>query len=141
MGNLLIGKKIVDVKIATDKQALLFLSDNGDELIARTDGDCCSYSWIETVEMPALGIPFKVIGIEDLDLPGSDGNHHDYDCLSVYGAKITTDKGEMVIDYRNSSNGYYGGNIVWPNDDEYSYFYGGVHGQNESSLEWTEIEE
>lgn len=141
MSNLLIGKKITDVKIATDKQALLFVSDSGEELIARTDGDCCSYSWIETVEMPALGLPFTVIAIDDLDLPGSDDNHPEHECLTVYGAKIATDKGEMIIDYRNESNGYYGGSIEWPNDDEYSYFYGGVHGQNASSLEWTEIEE
>lgn len=141
MGNLLIGKNIVDVKIASDKQALLFVTDGGEQLIARTDGDCCSYSWIETVEMPALGLPFSIIAIDDLELPGSDDNHPDHDCLAVYGAKITTDKGDMVIDYRNASNGYYGGDIVWPNDDEYSYFYGGVDGQNESSLEWTEIED
>ena len=141
MGNLLIGKNIVDVKIATDKQALLFISDDNEELIARTDGDCCSYSWIESIEMPALGFPFTVIEIESLDLPGSDDNHPDHDCLTVYGAKITTNKGEMIIDYRNASNGYYGGDIIWPNDDEYSYFYGGVHGQNVSSLEWTGIEE
>lgn len=138
MTNLLIGKKIVDVKIAVDKQAMLFVSEDGAEFIARTDGDCCSYSWIENVEMPALGFPFKVIAIDDLDLPGSQNDHPDYDCLSVYGAKVVTDKGEMVIDYRNSSNGYYGGNISWPGD---KYFYGGVHGQNESSLEWIEIEE
>ena len=28
--------------------------------------------------------------------------------------KITTDRGEIVIDYRNSSNGYYGGNLTGP---------------------------
>lgn len=141
MSNLLIGKKIVDVKIADDKMALLFVSDSGEQLIARTDGDCCSHSWIESVEMPALGLPFTVVSVDDLDLPGSDDDHPDYECLAVYGAKIITDKGEMIIDYRNSSNGYYGGNIVWPNDDEYSYFYGGVYGQNDSSLQWVEIEE
>lgn len=141
MGNLLLGKKIVDLKIATDKMALLFICSSGEELVARTDGDCCSNSWIETVELPALGFPFTIIKIDDLDLPGSCDDHPDLECLAVYGAKISTDKGDMVVDYRNSSNGYYGGNIVWPNDDEYSYFYGGVYGQNESLLEWTEIEE
>ena len=55
----------------------------------------------------------------------------------AYGVKITTDKGHIVIDYRNASNGYYGGNLSWPDD---SYFYGGVHGQNESNEEWVDIE-
>ena len=43
----------------------------------------------------------------------------------------------MVIDYRNNSNGYYGGEIVWPGED----FYGGVYGQNESNMDWRDIEE
>lgn len=141
MTNKLIDKTIVDVKIASDKQAMLFVTDSGDEFIVRTDGDCCSYSWIESVEMPALGLPFKIIDVQDLDMPDL-GEMPDREVVTYYGAKIITDKGEMIIDYRNDSNGYYGGSICWPvTDDEYSYFYGGVHGQNDSSLEWQEIEE
>ncbi len=141
MTNKLIGKKIVDVKIASDKQAMLFVDDSGNEFIVRTDGDCCSYTWIESVEMPALGLPFTIINVEDLDMPDL-GDMPDKEVVAYYGAKITTDKGDMVIDYRNDSNGYYGGDIVWPvTDDEYSYFYGGVYQQNISSEEWEDIEE
>ena len=32
-------------------------------------------------------------------------------CVAYYGLKITTDNGRAVIDYRNSSNGYYGGSL------------------------------
>jgi len=31
------------------------------------------------------------------------------DCVAYYGLKITTEKGRAMIDYRNDSNGYYGG--------------------------------
>jgi hypothetical protein len=137
MENLLIGKKIVDVKIADDKEALLFVTDAGENIIVRVDADCCSSTWIETVELPALGFPFMVIACDDLDM-NKEVEEIDWECIRYYGAKITTDKGDMVIDYRNSSNGYYGGNIVWPGD---SYFYGGVHGQNVSSMNWVNIEE
>lgn len=140
MSNLLIGKVINDMRIASDQQAILFVCNNGEQLVARVDGDCCSYSWIENIEMPALGFPFTILSIDDLDLPGSDDNHPEHDCLQVYGAKIITDKGEMIIDYRNAPNGYYGGNMVWP-DDEDSYFYGGVHGQNVSNEDWQPITE
>ena len=38
----------------------------------------------------------------------------DPDEVEFYGLSIKTDKGEIVIDYRNSSNGYYGGSLCWP---------------------------
>lgn len=136
MGNLLIGKKVVDVKIADDEQAMLFVTDDGQHLVVQVDADCCSYTWIESVEMPALGLPFNVISCEDLDMPDL-GDIPGCDFVQYYGAKIITDKGEMIIDYRNDSNGYYGGNIVWPGDD---CFYGGVYGQNNSSMDWVDVE-
>jgi hypothetical protein len=137
MGNLLINKNIVDVKIAADKEAMLFVTDGGERLVARVDADCCSHTWIESVEMPALGLPFTILSCENLDM-GREPEEIDYDYIQYYGAKIITTKGEMVIDYRNSSNGYYGGDIVWPGDE---YFYGGVHGQNVSSEGWIGVEE
>lgn len=137
MANLLVGKKIVDVKIAEDKEAMLFVTDSGDNLIVQVDADCCSHTWIESVELPALGLPFTVIACDDLDM-GKEPEEIDYDYVQFYGAKITTDKGDLVIDYRNSSNGYYGGSVVWPGDE---YFYGGVFGQNVSECVWMEIAE
>lgn len=137
MENKLIGKKIVDVKIAEDKLAMLFVCDNGEELVVRVDADCCSYTWIESVELPALGFPFTVIACDDLDMNKEPLENEEYECLQFYGAKITTDKGDMVIDYRNDSNGYYGGDIVWPGEG----FYGGVYGQNESNMNWRDVEE
>ena len=137
MENKLVGKKIVDVKIAEDKLAMLFVCDNGEELVVRVDADCCSYTWIESVELPALGFPFTVIACDDLDMNKEPLENEEYECLQFYGAKITTDKGDMVIDYRNDSNGYYGGDIVWPGEG----FYGGVYGQNESNMDWRDIEE
>jgi hypothetical protein len=136
MENKLIGKKIVDVKIAEDKEAMLFVCDDGEQLVVRVDADCCSYTWIESVEMPALGLPFTIIECVDLDMPDL-GDMPDCDFVQYYGAKLITDKGDMVIDYRNDSNGYYGGSIVWPGDR----FYGGVYGQNDSNMDWRDIEE
>lgn len=137
MENLLIGKKITEVKIADDKEAMLFVCEGGEQLVVRVDADCCSYTWIESVEMPALGLPFTIINCHDLDMPDL-GDIDGCEVVAYYGAKIITDKGDMVIDYRNDSNGYYGGSIVWPGDN---YFYGGVYGQNDSTMNWVDIEE
>lgn len=138
MRNSLINKTIVEVKIADDKEAMLFITDKGDRLIVRVDADCCSHTWIESVEMPALGLPFVILSCEDLAID-KESEWVDYDYVQFYGAKIVTTKGELVIDYRNSSNGYYGGNVVWPGDD--IRFYGGVYGQNVSDEVWLDVEE
>ncbi len=138
MNNLLLNKKIVKMQIASDKKALLFVTDDGQQLIVRVDADCYSHTWIESVELPALGFPFTVIACDDLDMNKEPLANEEYDYLQFYGAKITTDKGDLVIDYRNSSNGYYGGSIVWPGED---YFYGGVFGQNISDEEWEDIQD
>lgn len=136
MKNLLIGKTIVSMKIAADKEAILFVTDAGDDLIVKVDADCCSHTWVEAIELPALGFPFVIGSVEDLELNAdldTQGGE-----LQFYGAKIVTDKGDMIIDYRNESNGYYGGSICWPGD---GYFYGGVYSQNVSAQEWVEIQD
>lgn len=138
MPNALLNKSIQSVKISPDRQALLFIDTNGGEYVVPVDADCCSHTWIESVELPALGFPFDIIKFDDLDLPGSDDNHPEHDCLQVYGVKLTTSKGDMVIDFRNSSNGYYGGSICWPDDDpDRSRFFPSA----ENYGRWEEIEE
>jgi len=134
MGNFMNGKLITGIKIADDKKAILFVCDDGNH-IAKADGDCCSSTWIESIEAPALGFPCKVLDVSDVDL-GDDGED-DGEFIAHYGCKITTDKGDIVIDYRNESNGYYGGDLSWPDS---SYFYGGVYGQNISSENWIDVD-
>ena len=130
----LVGKTINKIMISDDKKALLFQTDSG-EVIAKADGDCCSNTWIESVELPARGFPAKVLAVEDIEMPDL-GSPDEYECIAYYGYKITTDRGHIVIDYRNESNGYYGGNLSWPDDN---YFYGGVYGQNLSTERWVDI--
>jgi hypothetical protein len=125
--SVLVGKMLSKVELAADKKAVRFTVD-GDEVVAKCDGDCCSDTWIESVEMPAGGLPAKILAAEDLNLPQSSNE------LALYGLKLTTDKGDLVLDYRNESNGYYGGNLSWPGESH----YGGVYGQNNSKEEWQE---
>lgn len=132
--NMLVGRTILQIQLAADREAIRFVTDQG-EVIARCDADCCSHTWIEHIEFPALGFPALVISAEDLNLDKPD-SWDDGDCISFYGFAIRTDKGDMVIDYRNSSNGYYGGSLEWPDS---KYFYGGVYGQNISEQEWQDI--
>lgn len=126
--SILVGKTLTQVELATDKKAIRFTVD-GETVVALCDGDCCSDTWIESVEMPAGGLPALILEATDLDLPSQPNG---YELIQCYGLKLTTDKGDLVLDYRNESNGYYGGNLSWPGE----YHYGGVYGQNESKEEW-----
>lgn len=128
MANALVGKKLASIQISSDREALRFICEDG-EVIARCDADCCSHTWVEAIENSA-SLPAVVVSVEDIDL-NTDADDQAGE-LAFYGCKITTDRGHIVIDYRNESNGYYGGNLVWPDES----FYGGVYGQNVSNEEW-----
>lgn len=132
----LVGKILKGVMLADDRKALRFDTVDGGEIIVRVDGDCCSDSWVEGIELPALGFPCVVLEVNELDLADRDIIYED-GVTAMYGCQIKTTSGDMVIDYRNDSNGYYGGNLCWDDDD----FYGGVFGQNVSTMNWQEVTE
>ena len=132
--NILINRTIEKIQIAEDKLAINFVTSEG-EVLVRVDADCCSYTWIEHIELPALGFPALVVAVNDLEMPDL-GNMEEYEVIAYYGCKISTDKGDIVIDYRNSSNGYYGGSLSWPTDD---YYYGGVYSQAVSENNWIDV--
>lgn len=136
--NPLIGKTLVGIDVAKDRMSLRFNVSEGDPVIALCDADCCSLTWVEGVELPALGFPALVTAVDDLELPQDDKPtkyQESTDVVAYYGLKISTDRGEIVIDYRNDSNGYYGGSLSWPDE----YFYGGVYKQNVSKAEWEPV--
>ena len=139
MSNILVGRRVLAVQMASDKKAIRFDTDKG-EVIARMDGDCCSSTWVEGIEGYDALIGEEVLTAEDIEMPDL-GSPDEYDVIAYYGFKITTRKGTCVIDYRNESNGYYGGNISWPEPEgKYEYFYGGVHDQNVSDNDWKELQ-
>lgn len=84
------------------------------------EGDCCSDTWIESVIEESALIGHTILSVEDISLPdgtsanGNDRTTHGFyeDEMTFYALAITTDRGKCVIDYRNSSNGYYGGSMI-----------------------------
>jgi hypothetical protein len=109
-------KVITGISLAPDRESIRFDMEDG-FIVAYVRADCCSYTWIEHVELPALGFPAQVISVKDLDMPDVGDNsefYKDPDVLAFYGLQIHTSRGEIVIDYRNDSNGYYGGSLEFP---------------------------
>lgn len=132
--NILVGKTLTAIHLAEDKEALKFDVEGGESVVARCAADCCSYTWVEHITLPALGFPCKVLRADDVDMPDL-GDVPGMDCVQYYGFKIETDKGDILIDYRNESNGYYGGSLSWPGQR----FYGGVYKQNVPNEAWQPV--
>lgn len=139
----LIGKTIVGVDLAEDRGAIRFRLADGGALVYLADGDCCSYTWIEGVDDPAALLG-TVVQTENLEMPEGPVSefHPNTDSVSFYGVKVTTANGRCVIDFRNDSNGYYGGSLEGPYAEDGSWLGGdGYHvfGQNKSAQQWAPL--
>ena len=107
----LVGRRILEVLVSKDREYLRLVTDQG-PLTYYAEGDCCSSTWIESIDDPQalLGVVQKVENLPMPDLGSVATPYCPYpDSVDYYGLKITTDAGRAVIDYRNNSNGYYGG--------------------------------
>lgn len=110
----LLGKTITAYQLSQDSSSITFTLLGHNPVTLQTEGDCCSVTWIESIDTPdnLLGV---VTGVEHIDMPKL-GDIKTTKCLSpqhiqYYGLRITTTKGTTVIDYRNNSNGPYGGRL------------------------------
>lgn len=107
-----IGKIITSYSLSSDRGRLSLTFADNSVLNLTAYGDCCSHTWIESIDNEAA-LKGKVFEIDEIDMPdlGSVGTpyHPCVDCVSYYGLRIVTENGHCVIDYRNDSNGYYGG--------------------------------
>lgn len=107
----LVGKTIKKIELFNDQRGVEFVTDTG-TVTAFCVGECCSQTWVENINMAARGLPAKVIDVENIPMPNL-GAIPNRDVVIYYGLQITTDRGHIVIDYRNDSNGYYGGYLTW----------------------------
>lgn len=142
----LIGKKIKSLAFSKDRQTLTIQTSvvrsardrvcDGAERDYRFDttADCCSSTWWDGIDDENNLIGGIVINAEDIPMPerpcrncGSRHSHtgavpfrkyesNPHDVVAYYGVKITTDRGIAVIDFRNDSNGYYGGDYELVDD-------------------------
>jgi hypothetical protein len=118
----MIGKRLESVCLTDDKSEIRFTFK--DETIRRfcVEGDCCSESWIEHLELPDEINGSVILSISEGNDTPWDGHVCDekvdfnrkcgHDFLSVYNQIFSTDKGNIVLEFRNNSNGYYGGYLV-----------------------------
>lgn len=108
------GRTILGVELIKDAgdEHLRFDTPEG-PVYFEVYGDCCSRSWVEHLTVPDDIAGASVIGADakDLDDKAID-DHPDLDCLQFYEESVRTNKGDIIIEFRNSSNGYYGGELI-----------------------------
>lgn len=109
------GRVVWRVRKTPDGDRLLVDLVGGTTLRYEAEGDCCSQSWVEHIEAPPdLGQGALVTGVDESSGAEPYGSHHcdrdcEHDVLEVYNTTIHTTRGDIVVEYRNDSNGYYGG--------------------------------
>lgn len=115
------GKVLEEVKLSPDKSRILFMFKDGHSQAFSVKGECCSDSWIEHLEMPGDIDGATFLSAEESDTITQDHSDHDdneggYQSISVYNTVFHTDRGDIVLEFRNSSNGYYGGYLIPDHD-------------------------
>lgn len=103
----LIGKTVVELFVVEDNE-IIFKTTEGRLLSYCVEGDCCSHSYYYEVNGIHNLLNSEIVEIEQKDLGGAIPKPGE-DCVEAYGITILTRKGHCDIEFRNDSNGYYGG--------------------------------
>jgi len=100
-----------------DKNYLVFLNKTGQWVYSPED-DCCSTSSFKSIENAENIINEWIIGIEEKPAYGFLIEEHlcERNTVTIYGYTLKTNKGYCDIEFRNESNGYYGGSCEFIND-------------------------
>lgn len=109
----LINTTITKLAVNADSTEMFFKLSSGATYCQTLEGDCCSETWFSDVYNFSALINSLVLSVEKIDLTDyntEDGRSRQAED-QVYGVKLTTSKGSTTIAFRNSSNGYYGGNL------------------------------
>lgn len=111
----MLRRKLASVVLVDGGARVEFTFQDGYKKSFTVSGDCCSTSWIEHLEIPGDIVGATLLSVEDGGPITQDHDAHDKenggDEIQVYNTAFRTDRGDIVLEYQNSSNGYYGGSL------------------------------
>lgn len=122
------GRPLSAVTITDSRTALTFEFVDGSKEKYVMDDDCCSVTWIEYLEQPTDLRGAVITGFDEPEISEADAaqctskarcsavaqvylGQHAHDCVQYYRTVFHTDKGDIEVEYRNDSNGFYGGGM------------------------------
>ncbi len=119
----LLNKTIHKVLMDLTGDHIEFVTDEGSINYYAQSG-CCSESWINHISGIKSLIGQKVIKVDDIEMDdtlmsGDAGFSNKQSCETVYRYLIYTAEGMCEIDFRNASNGYYGGSLKLCSETKY----------------------
>lgn len=126
----LVGVELTGIKINADKTAIILETGEGPEHLA-CYADCCSRTWIEHMNIPRMPTKIKRIVHDNMV-------HISYwyceELIQVYATKFLCETGEsLTVEFRNESNGYYGGSLeLLPGD---------TYGRQDENQEFVQVTE
>ena len=109
----LLGFRLVRMHVNED-QSVLYMCDNFENNIFKieTDADCCSETWFADIIGVDYLLGHHITGVELLSFSGEIEDGRTRQEVDIqYGFRLKTLLGDCDFIYRNSSNGYYGGDI------------------------------
>ena len=117
----LIGRKVLSYKFEDGGEKVVFETDKG-KIVYEAFGDCCSSSFFSDITGIDNLLGSEVLEVverqewsdEEIKKAEAQGS---YDVLSLYGYLIKTARGTCDIEFRNDSNGYYGGSCDLVSDE------------------------
>lgn|SRR3990167_2239331 len=113
----LIGKKIKQLYIGNDGWTLCFIDEENEQFVFNTQNDCCNDVWFSSINNLELLIGQTVTDCEDKEWHDWKGSIVEEDCNNCVEEAImftlSTSKGYVDIEVRNSHNGYYGGRVCY----------------------------
>lgn len=108
----LLDKIITQIKMNDTSTVISFIGETGESFTYEADADCCSETWFsEIIGMQNL-LGHKIEEVKEKDEQYNlEGTRQEVDTL--YGFTLKTAQGLCDINFRNSSNGYYGGSCYY----------------------------
>lgn len=112
-------KPLHKVSLNDAKNMVTFYFQDGTVAEFGVEGDCCSHSWIEELTVPESVEGLIPVDVEDYCFGQEWLEPEEYTLRQSYKTVFRLSNGESItLEYRNDSNGYYGGFLVRANDDQ-----------------------
>lgn len=103
------GRPLNEVCLDARKERIAFIFEDGTIDYFQVEGGCCSNSWVEHFTLPDKLKGKAIVDVTQTYL-GSTERPEDY--LKSYETRFRTSHGDIVLEYRNSSNGMYGAELT-----------------------------
>lgn len=123
----MIGYTIKVCQMDTAKEYIRFITNDDHIFLYEVYGDCCSSTWIEHITGIDFLLQGKISKIDNKNIGQKwlEKNMHNDDNENLYRqyymTTIYTHRGQCDIEYRNDSNGFYGGDLESKNISYYSH--------------------